>query len=645
MDRWYVRLFVAACAGFLLSVLVAPWGIALLHWVAYLPLWWALRGDRWDRWVALVYGTVAEGFIFSWIAETIDLFSNLPTAVAIAINALFALVFGLPYFLMFRWTWPLRRRLGAAWTLVLPAWCVVVEFLTAWVILFPYQQGISQFQTPWVWQLASVTGVAGLTYLMVGFNAVFAEVLIYAPRDGRPAPLRWLAAPLGVVACVLGFGAWRYAHVEATLAEAPTVTMLQVQDRATMLERMAGSRAKAFQNWMNRVSDHPPGAADLVVLPEGAVPYDLNDSTATPILWELAETAQADLVVGAGTRQRAPDAAYGEDAVHTFNSVYAFQRERRAVPATILGPGAEAAALRDGCDLDAARVFTAVEARAFAAVLDGGPRVAACVTALRERERALRANDKAPDALFDQIATDPDAWALLRRYTGRFSEPAQADRYLSRGGTRFWKVVEAGCDTGDCRAVMVQCDDADCRTYPEVPHYDKIVPLPFGEYLPFAEYYPWLASQIQGVGNFRAGTEAIVFDAGGVRFGTPICYEGILDHVCDRFEDIDVLVNVTNDAWFGETAASDLHGMLVTARAMELGLPVFRSAYSGTSFVVEPHGAILAKTPLFTEVVRPVTVRLARFDTPYRRFGDWFVALCAGVVVVGLGMARRRTPT
>jgi apolipoprotein N-acyltransferase len=80
--------------------------------------------------------------------------------------------------------------------------------------------------------------------------------------------------------------------------------------------------------------------------------------------------------------------------------------------------------------------------------------------------------------------------------------------------------------------------------------------------------------------------------------------------------------------------------MLAAVRAAELGIPVFRAGYTGISMVVEPHGNIYAETKPFTDETRVVTVRVATFDTFYKRFGDWFVALCA----LGLGLALALSP-
>jgi apolipoprotein N-acyltransferase len=171
--------------------------------------------------------------------------------------------------------------------------------------------------------------------------------------------------------------------------------------------------------------------------------------------------------------------------------------------------------------------------------------------------------------------------------------------------------------------------------------YDKMVPLPFGEYFPLAETLPWLANMIEGPGDFRAGDTPVVFEGDHARMAAPICYEAILGPLCRSFEDVSLLINVTNDAWFGDTSASILHGMLAVIRSTELGIPLYRSAYTGISMVAEPHGVIHSQTPLFEEVSRVVGVRLATVPTLYGRFGDWFPMLCAGGLVLA-GVASRR---
>lgn len=634
------RVVVTVLAAVLLSSLVAPRYLAVLHWGAYLPMFWVLREDspRSNRWLLVLYGMIAEGLIFSWISDTITLFSNIPAIGAIGVNALFAVVFGLRYPVVFGAVFALRRRLGSLWIVALPAWLVLIEYALMKTFLFPYNQGISQYRTPWVWQIASVTGVWGLSYLVLFFNAAFAE-WIYRRREGGPPPTRWMAAAVLTLAAVVGFGAWRYQAVEATLADAPVKRVHQVQSRLSMVERMQIQRSDVFKFWYESTDALKPGEADLSVWPEGACPYQLNESLSGVVpLWQLVKEKGFDLIVGAGTREREPDPTMGEkERQRIFNSVYAFRSDRVQPPEGDRSPAAEWAKLAAaGCRLEDHHVLTPVEAGALAAAGESSSGDAACVASLRAKEVELRTKMKV-DATFEAaLLADPVAFAMLRVQTERLVGARVAavkerafDRAIKKGSS-WWVLTDASCPDADCLSIWTVCQDGQgCDVMPDAPHYDKMVPLPFGEYLPLAETFPILAEWIKGPGDFRAGTEAVVFEAGGARLATPICYEGILGYVCRRFDEPDLFVNVTNDAWFGDTAASDLHGMLVAARAIELGVPVFRSAYAGVSFVVEPHGRIHAETELFHEVSRVVDVRLGRVSTVYGALGDWFVAVCA----------------
>jgi len=507
-----VRVGLACFGAAILSLLAPPANWHWLHWVAFFPMFVALEPERprSNRWLAFLYGTLGVGLLFRWIVHTIVVFTPLPAFAGIGILLLFSSVFGLPYLFLWLAVFPLRRRLGTWWVVAIPAWQVVLEWLSMHVLLFPYQQGVSQYRVPWTFQLASVTGVYGLTFVLLLVNCALAEAW-YRWREGRLQTWRPAAGALGAVAATVGFSVVRYQSVEHTLAGAPVVRVAQLQTDKGMEWRMSHRAADAWAVWLDATKKIAPGTVDLVVWPEGASPYDLEVDgrrhKATEVLGALAKNGGFDLLVGAGTRTREPDPAMGEDRVSVFNSVY----------------------------------------------------------------------------------------------------------HIGADGT-----VKG--------------------------HYDKMVPLPFGEYLPFAWAYPWLA-RILPVGDFRPGLAPVFFEtAAGGTIATPICYEAILPETCRLFASADLLVTVTNDAWFGDTANPWQHAMLAATRSMELGVPMVRSAYTGVSFVVEPHGAIRAETRPFEVVNRVVEVRSARVSTPYARFGDWFVAVCGFGLLGALVLRPRPTP-
>jgi apolipoprotein N-acyltransferase len=177
--------------------------------------------------------------------------------------------------------------------------------------------------------------------------------------------------------------------------------------------------------------------------------------------------------------------------------------------------------------------------------------------------------------------------------------------------------------------------------------YDKMVPLPFGEYIPLADTFPWLRGLVKGPGNFRRGLNPTVFDAkdaDGVpyTYSAPICYEGILSSALKPLANVDLLINITNDAWFGDTACPHQHAMLTAAQAVQWGRPLLRSAYTGISWLVEPHGDIRYETKPFTEAAFVKPIRLHSVNTLYRQGGWLFPYLCSFIAIMAGLLGRRR---
>ena len=177
--------------------------------------------------------------------------------------------------------------------------------------------------------------------------------------------------------------------------------------------------------------------------------------------------------------------------------------------------------------------------------------------------------------------------------------------------------------------------------------YDKMVPLPFGEYIPLSDTFPWLRGIVQGPGDFRKGKTPTVFTAKDAQgdaytYSTPICYEGILNSAMKALSEVDLFINITNDAWFGDTGCPHQHAMLTAGQAVQWGRPLLRIAYTGISWVVEPHGDILYETKPFSEVAEVETIRLGSFNTLYRQGGWLFPYLCSLVAIGAVLIARRR---
>jgi apolipoprotein N-acyltransferase len=178
--------------------------------------------------------------------------------------------------------------------------------------------------------------------------------------------------------------------------------------------------------------------------------------------------------------------------------------------------------------------------------------------------------------------------------------------------------------------------------------YDKMHLVPFGEYVPLKRLLFFVEAIAAEIGDFTPGREAVIFPLDGAPFGTVICYEVIFPGLVRRFvsEGARFMVNITNDAWFGDSGGPLQHLAIVPLRAVENGVAIVRAANTGVSALVSPRGEIGPTLGLFRRGVLSVDVPLSRSQTFYTRYGDLFAyamsAVTAAALVAGV-LARRRS--
>lgn len=159
--------------------------------------------------------------------------------------------------------------------------------------------------------------------------------------------------------------------------------------------------------------------------------------------------------------------------------------------------------------------------------------------------------------------------------------------------------------------------------------YDKSHLVPFGEYVPIP--LPGFAEKVvEGVGDYVPGEVRTVPLDENRRLGVLICYEDIFPEISRQManEGAQLLVNITNDAWYGRSSAPYQHMGMIAMRAIETRLPVVRSANTGISGVISPSGRILDATPIFEKDVVVATVPLRPAASLYLVLGDTFGWLC-----------------
>ncbi len=157
--------------------------------------------------------------------------------------------------------------------------------------------------------------------------------------------------------------------------------------------------------------------------------------------------------------------------------------------------------------------------------------------------------------------------------------------------------------------------------------YDKVHLVPYGEYVPLRTIFPFISSLAAGIGDFAEGKGFYPLTMGERKIGVMICYEGILPEAARMYKNAaaELLVNITNDAWFGTTSAPYQHLSMSIFRAVETRLYLVRAANTGISAIVDPTGKILAQTEIFKKDEIHGSIKFIALPTFYAKYGDLLV--------------------
>jgi apolipoprotein N-acyltransferase len=166
--------------------------------------------------------------------------------------------------------------------------------------------------------------------------------------------------------------------------------------------------------------------------------------------------------------------------------------------------------------------------------------------------------------------------------------------------------------------------------------YDKMYLVPFGEFVP--PVFGWVNRITHEAGDFEPGHRVVDFSVDGHTLGAFICYESAFPDLVRQFtrNGANLLVNLSNDGYFGTSAAREQHLELVRMRAAENHRWILRSTNDGITALVDPTGRVIERLPLLRQMSATMRVGFESGLTPYARFGDWFAWSC---LAVGLASA------
>jgi apolipoprotein N-acyltransferase len=161
--------------------------------------------------------------------------------------------------------------------------------------------------------------------------------------------------------------------------------------------------------------------------------------------------------------------------------------------------------------------------------------------------------------------------------------------------------------------------------------YDKVHLVPFGEYLPFPRLFAFAGGLTKEVGEFQTGASREPLDAGGTRLGVFICYESVFPSEVRQFANngAQVLVNLSNDGWYGDSGAYAQHLNQTRMRAIENDRWILSATNTGVTASIDAYGRTVARLPRKERGALLAPYALSSVTTFYTRHGDWFAWLCA----------------
>jgi apolipoprotein N-acyltransferase len=517
-DFMLPSLLASGFSGLLLVAAFPRWNKSYLLAVALLPLLWALRGQ--SRWTAFGLGFLS-GLVFylgllSWIVYVTHVFGKLPLPLAFGVLLLLAGYLSL-YRGLWAWgvVWAQERQIRLLW--FAPALWVALELGQTYIISgFPWELlGHGLYRHPLLLQLADLTGVYGLSFLLVLVNMGLLELLAPTPRGRRFRKLKVLGLLLVVLTGWLGYGYWRLGQVSQMINASPKLKVAVVQGNIKQgekwdpkivqatLETYGRLTAKTLERDQDReTGDQPP----LVIWPETAAPFFFHHlpDRDTPLDTMVKETARKN------------------------------------------------------------RVF----------LLFGAP-------AAEKRAEGERLFNRA-------YLLDPEG-----------------------------KVVG---------------------------HYDKAHLVPFGEYVPLERILFFVSKMVPLIGDFAEGPVGKVVPFPESPLGVLICYESIFGYLsrAQVQNGARLLVNITNDAWFGDTSAPYQHMSMAVLRAVENRVALARAANTGISAFINGDGRVLWTSPLNQEAAHTLKLPVLPGGSFYTAYGDLFAWTCLVLVAMALLFTRQR---
>ncbi len=538
-----------------------------LAWFALVPLFFALEnqtalksfGLGWLAGTVYFFGTV------HWVTNTMIRYGKLPAVLSYPIMLLFVVYLGLYVGIFAALFVFIRRETRIPAVLSAPALWTSLELLRTYALSgFPWaSMGYSQYLSLPVIQIADVTGVYGVSFLIVMINiAVMRGSVILKDRNFHWPTWRPVIAVFLLISLNMIYGAWRLSQDRA--ADPPTFRVGVVQANIPQdVKWDARFRQETIDRYERLTRELDSQSVGLVVWPEAATPFLFEEDK--PFQQQVIDLVKADrtpLLFGS------PSVTTASDRLWMFNSAYLLSA-------------------------------------------DG---------------RIANRYDKMHLVPFGEYVPLSNLLSFVNKMVEGIGDFLPGDRYTvmtlpSRDDTQ----PRAKASSGKGEAPSGDAGGASEELAPPVRARGRG------------------ASEEQ---QHRTGPQIINSGVAPPKIATVICYEVIFPDLVRRFvnEGATLMTTITNDAWFGDSAAPYQHFSMVVFRAVENRVPFARAANTGVSGFIDRTGRIQTTGPIFVEAALADTVRLRTKTTFYTRYGDVFAYACVIITLLMIYAAIRIDP-
>lgn len=529
------------------------------------------RGFRQAFGLGMIAGFIANMGGFYWISNMLREFAHLPMWLSWVITCLLIAYQGVYYALAAGVSAAIVRKYPRLpWLAVFPAAYTAFEFV--YPLIFPWYAGNGQQLFYAAIQIADLGGAPAISFMLMLIGAALAEI-VAARMKRETFPTARSAIVAGLFAATMVYGVVRINQVDERVAEAPKFRIGMVEADVGIWEKEA------------KKPDGSPMSG-----PEKAALLFTNLLKHQYLSCDIEQKHQPDLIV------------WPETAYLPFKHVYVKRAggagadaENRDVPKSLKS---ESWIRTWPFPTDMEKIYVSrTDLPASGSYLDP--------------MTGYRADNKTPMQ---------DRNAARRGFTTPF---------IFGAGSRVPDTPPDSRPVKYNTAVMMDGDGS------VLGMYRKTKLLIFGEYLPFEKHFPFLRKWLPEAGVWSPGDGPHIFELGDARIGINICYEDLLAPFHREMAALNpnVLVNITNDAWFGKTREPWLHLQLAELRCVETRMFMARATNTGISAFVDPVGRRISHTSMEDPEYLVADVGLTSEKTVYVRFGDVFAWVC--VILTG----------